>query len=127
MATEKIPIKVAIINNAYLGMVRQWQELFYEERYSEVALGCDVPDYVALTQAYGGVGLRCDRPEDVDATLEKAFAVEGVPAVVDFRVDQLEGVFPMVPAGRPNDEIILGPDFSDEEQAAATRREVYAS
>jgi acetolactate synthase-1/2/3 large subunit len=124
---ERIPIKVLILNNGHLGMVRQWQELFYQERYSEVALGVDVPDYVALTQAYGGVGLRCDRPEEVDATLEKAFAVEGVPAVVDFRVDQLEGVFPMVPAGRPNDEIILGPDFSDEEQAAATRREVYAS
>jgi acetolactate synthase-1/2/3 large subunit len=124
---ERIPIKVLILNNGHLGMVRQWQELFYAERYSEVALGVDVPDYVALTQAYGGVGLRCDRPEDVDATLEKAFAVEGVPAVVDFRVDQLEGVFPMVPAGRPNDEIILGPDFSAEEQAAATRREVYAS
>jgi acetolactate synthase I/II/III large subunit len=125
--TERIPIKVLILNNGHLGMVRQWQELFYEERYSEVALGVDVPDYVALTQAYGGVGLRCDRPEDVDATLEKAFAVEGVPAVVDFRVDQLEGVFPMVPAGRPNDEIILGPDFSAEEQAAATRREVFAT
>jgi acetolactate synthase I/II/III large subunit len=124
---ERIPIKVLILNNGHLGMVRQWQELFYAERYSEVALGVDVPDYVALTQAYGGVGLRCDRPEEVDATLEKAFAVEGVPAVVDFRVDQREGVFPMVPAGRPNDEIILGPDFSDEEQAAATRREVYAS
>jgi acetolactate synthase I/II/III large subunit len=124
---ERIPIKVLILNNGHLGMVRQWQELFYEERYSEVALGVDVPDYVALTQAYGGVGLRCDRPEDVDATLEKAFAVEGVPAVVDFRVDQLEGVFPMVPAGRPNDEIILGPDFSAEEQAAATRREVFAT
>jgi acetolactate synthase I/II/III large subunit len=125
--TERIPIKVLILNNGHLGMVRQWQELFYEERYSEVALGVDVPDYVALTQAYGGVGLRCDRPEDVDATLEKAFAVEGVPAVVDFRVDQLEGVFPMVPAGRPNDEIILGPDFSAEEQVAATRREVFAT
>jgi acetolactate synthase I/II/III large subunit len=125
--TERIPIKVLILNNGHLGMVRQWQELFYEERYSEVALGVDVPDYVVLTQAYGGVGLRCDRPEDVDATLEKAFAVEGVPAVVDFRVDQLEGVFPMVPAGRPNDEIILGPDFSAEEQAAATRREVFAT
>src|SRR4029434_5640482 len=82
--TERIPIKVFILNNGHLGMVRQWQELFYEERYSEVALGVDVPDYVALTQAYGGVGLRCDRPEDVDATLEKAVAVERVTAVVEF-------------------------------------------
>jgi acetolactate synthase-1/2/3 large subunit len=121
---ERIPIKVLILNNAHLGMVRQWQELFYDERYSEVALGYDVPDYVKLTEAYGGVGLRCDRAEDVDATLEKALGVADVPVVVDFRVDAHEGVFPMVPAGRPNDEIILGPEFSPEEQAAATRREV---
>ncbi len=122
---ERIPIKVLILNNGHLGMVRQWQELFYDERYSEVQLGFDCPDYVRLAEAYGGVGLRCDRAEDVDATLEKAFGVEGVPVVVDFRVDH-EGVFPMVPAGRSNDEIILGPEFSPEEQAAATRREVRA-
>jgi acetolactate synthase-1/2/3 large subunit len=123
---ERIPIKVLILNNGHLGMVRQWQELFYDERYSEVNLGFDWPDYVKLAEAYGGMGLRCDRAEDVDATLEKAFAVEDVPVVVDFRVDQHEGVFPMIPAGRPNDEIILGPEFSPEEQAAATRREVRA-
>jgi acetolactate synthase-1/2/3 large subunit len=123
-AVERIPIKVLILNNAHLGMVRQWQELFYDERYSEVELGYDVPDYVKLAEAYGCVGLRCQRAEDVDAVLEKALAVEGTPAVVDFRVDSHEGVFPMVPAGRPNDEIILGPDFSPDEQAAATRREV---
>ncbi|HZD71341.1 MAG TPA: acetolactate synthase large subunit [Actinomycetes bacterium] len=123
---ESIPIKVLILNNGHLGMVRQWQELFYDERYSEVNLGFDWPDYVKLAEAYGGVGLRCDRAEDVDATLEKAFGVQDVPVVVDFRVDQHEGVFPMIPAGRPNDEIILGPEFSPEEQAAATRREVRA-
>ena len=123
---ERIPIKVLILNNGHLGMVRQWQELFYDERYSEVHLGFDVPDYVKLTEAYGGVGLRCERPEDVDATLEKALAVTDVPVVVDFRVDQHEGVFPMVPAGHANDQIILGPDFTPEEQAAATRREVLA-
>jgi acetolactate synthase-1/2/3 large subunit len=123
---ENIPIKVLILNNGHLGMVRQWQELFYDERYSEVNLGFDWPDYVKLAEAYGGLGLRCDRAEDVDATLEKAFGAEDVPVVVDFRVDQHEGVFPMIPAGRPNDEIILGPEFSPEEQAAATRREVRA-
>jgi acetolactate synthase-1/2/3 large subunit len=123
---ERIPIKVLILNNGHLGMVRQWQELFYDERYSEVHLGFDWPDYVKLAEAYGGVGLRCERPEEVDATLEKALAVEGVPAVVDFRVDAHEGVFPMVPAGQPNDSIILGPEFTPEEQAAATRREVRA-
>jgi acetolactate synthase-1/2/3 large subunit len=123
---ERIPIKVFILNNAHLGMVRQWQELFYEERYSEVSLGDEWPDYVKLAEAYGAVGLRCDRAADVDATIEKALAVEGVPAVVDFRTDPREGVFPMVPAGQSNDNIILGPDFSDEEQAAASRREVRA-
>jgi acetolactate synthase-1/2/3 large subunit len=123
---ERIPIKVFILNNAHLGMVRQWQELFYDERYSEVHLGYELPDYVKLAEAYGCVGLRCDKPEDVDATIDKALAVENVPAVVEFRVDSHEGVFPMIPAGRPNDEIILGPDFSPEEQAAATRREVHA-
>jgi len=124
--TERIPIKVLILNNGHLGMVRQWQELFYDERYSEVHLGFDVPDYVKLAEAYGALGLRCEGPEDVDATLEKALAENAVPVVVDFRVDAHEGVFPMVPAGRPNDEIILGPEFSPEEQAAATRREVRA-
>jgi acetolactate synthase-1/2/3 large subunit len=121
---ERIPIKVFVLNNAHLGMVRQWQELFYAERYSEVNLGTEWPDYVKLAEAYGCVGLRCERAEDVDATIEKALAVDDAPVVVDFRVDPREGVFPMIPAGRPNDEIILGPDFSADEQAAATRREV---
>jgi acetolactate synthase-1/2/3 large subunit len=102
--TERIPIKVLVLNNGHLGMVRQWQELFYDERYSEVHLGFEVPDYVKLAEAYGALGLRCERAED----------------------DAHEGVFPMVPAGRSNDEIILGPEFSPEEQAAATRREVRA-
>jgi acetolactate synthase-1/2/3 large subunit len=123
---DRIPIKVLVLNNAHLGMVRQWQELFYAERYSEVNLGSEWPDYVKLAEAYGCVGLRCERSEDVDATLEKALGVDDAPVVVDFRVDPREGVFPMIPAGRPNDEIILGPDFSAEEQAAATRREVSA-
>ena len=110
--TERIPIKVFILNNGHLGMVRQWQELFYDERYSEVHLGFECPDYVKLAEAYGALGLRCDRAEDVDATLEKALATDDQSVVVDFRVDSHEGVFPMVPAGRPNDEIILGPEFS---------------
>ncbi len=123
-AIEKLPIKVLIFNNGFLGMVRQWQELFYEERYSQVELGTTIPDYVKLAEAYGCVGLRCDRADEVDAVLDKALAVTGVPAVVDFRVHDREGVFPMVPAGRPNDEIVLGPEFSADEQRAATRREV---
>jgi acetolactate synthase I/II/III large subunit len=123
-AIEHLPIKVLIFNNGFLGMVRQWQELFYEERYSEVELGTAIPDYVKLAEAYGCLGLRCDRADDVDGVLEKALATTDVPTVVDFRVHDREGVFPMVPAGRPNDEITLGPEFSAEEQKAATRREL---
>jgi acetolactate synthase-1/2/3 large subunit len=125
-AIEGLPIKVLIFNNGFLGMVRQWQELFYEERYSEVHLGTAIPDYVKLAEAYGCVGLRCESAGDVDAVLEKALAVTGVPAVVDFRTHDAEGVFPMVPAGRSNDEIVLGPEFTAAEQQAASRREVIA-
>jgi acetolactate synthase-1/2/3 large subunit len=123
-AIEKIPIKVLIFNNGFLGMVRQWQELFYDERYSSVELGTAIPDYVKLAEAYGCVGLRCDRADEVDAVLDKALAPSEVPVVVDFRTHDREGVFPMVPAGKPNDDIVLGPEFSDDEQRAAARREV---
>jgi acetolactate synthase I/II/III large subunit len=125
-AIEGLPIKVLIFNNGFLGMVRQWQELFYEERYSEVHLGTAIPDYVKLAEAYGCVGLRCEQPGDVDATLEKALAPSDVPVVVDFRTHDAEGVFPMVPAGHSNDDIVLGPEFSHAEQQAAARREVIA-
>jgi acetolactate synthase-1/2/3 large subunit len=125
-AIERIPIKVFIFNNGFLGMVRQWQELFYDERYSEVELGTAIPDFVKLAEAYGCAGLRCERPDDVDAVLEKALSISDVPTVVDFRVHDREGVFPMVAAGRPNDEITLGPEFSSEEQRAAARREISA-
>ena len=123
-AIERLPIKVLIFNNGFLGMVRQWQELFYEERYSEVHLGTAIPDYVKLAEAYGCVGLRCDQPGDVDATLEKALASTDTPVVVDFRTHDAEGVFPMVPAGQSNDDIVLGPEFSAAEQRAAARKEV---
>jgi acetolactate synthase I/II/III large subunit len=125
-AIEGLPIKVLIFNNGFLGMVRQWQELFYEERYSEVHLGTAIPDYVKLAEAYGCVGLRCEQAGDVDAVLEKALAVSDVPAVVDFRTHDAEGVFPMVPAGRSNDDIVLGPEFTAAEQHAASRKEVLA-
>jgi acetolactate synthase-1/2/3 large subunit len=123
-AIEKIPIKVLIFNNGFLGMVRQWQELFYDERYSSVELGTAIPDYVKLAEAYGCLGLRCERADEVDTVLDKALAPSDVPVVVDFRTHDREGVFPMVPAGLPNDEIVLGPEFSAEEQRAATRREM---
>ena len=110
-AIEKIPFTVAILNNQHLGMVRQWQEMFYGERYSQVYLPPDVPDYVKLTEAYGGVGLRADTIDDVDAVIEKALAVDDRPCVIDFRVDAFETCLPMVPAGASNDDIITGDDI----------------
>jgi len=108
-ASERIPIKVAILNNAYLGMVRQWQELFYEERYSEVYLSPDLPDYVKWAEAMGCEGIRVDHPEEVEPAIEKANAIDDRPVVIDFRTDYREKVYPMVPAGHSNDEIILDP------------------
>jgi acetolactate synthase-1/2/3 large subunit len=109
-AAERIPVKIAILNNAYLGMVRQWQELFYEERYSEVYLSPDLPDYVKWAEAMGCVGFRVDNADDVVPTIEKANAINDRPVVIDFRTDWREKVYPMVPAGASNDEIILGPE-----------------
>ena len=106
---EQIPIKVAILNNAYLGMVRQWQELFYEERYSEVYLSPDLPDYVKWAEAMGCVGLRVESPEEVAPAVDKANSIDDRPVVIDFRTDAFEKVYPMVPAGASNDDIIVGP------------------
>ncbi|HEY8217920.1 MAG TPA: acetolactate synthase large subunit [Acidimicrobiia bacterium] len=108
-SAERVPIKVAILNNAYLGMVRQWQELFYEERYSEVYLSPDLPDYVKWAEAMGCVGIRVDAPEEVEPAIDKANEIDDRPVVIDFRTDYREKVYPMVPAGHSNDEIILDP------------------
>jgi acetolactate synthase-1/2/3 large subunit len=108
--TERIPFVTAIINNGYLGMVRQWQELFYDERYSQVYLSQDVPDYVKLAEAYGAVGLRAEHPDEVDAVIEKALSITDRSVVIDVRCDDREMCFPMVPAGASNDDIILGPE-----------------
>lgn len=107
---NEIPIKVAIINNSSLGMVRQWQTLFYGQRYSNTDLHTGagtrrIPDFVALAQAYGAVGLRCERLEDLDAVIEKANAINDRPVVVDFICSADAQVWPMVAAGVSNDEI----------------------
>jgi acetolactate synthase I/II/III large subunit len=107
---NKIPIKVAVINNSSLGMVRQWQTLFYNERYSNTDLHTShekirVPDFVKLAEAYGCVGLRCDSPDDVDATIKKAMEINDLPVVVDFVVHRDAMVWPMVPSGVSNDQI----------------------
>ena len=106
---EGIPIKVAILNNAYLGMVRQWQEMFYEERYSEVYLSADLPDYVKWAEAMGCVGLRARTLGEMHAAIKTANEINDVPVIIDFRTDASEKVFPMVAAGASNDDIMVHP------------------
>ncbi len=108
-SSERIPVKIAILNNAYLGMVRQWQEMFYGERYSEVYLSPDLPDYVRWAEAMGCVGLRVESTEEVAPAIDKANSIDDRPVVIDFRTDAFEKVYPMVPAGASNDDIVVDP------------------
>jgi acetolactate synthase-1/2/3 large subunit len=121
-ALEGIPIKVAVINNGNLGMVRQWQTLFYGERYSNTDLGTHkhrIPDFVKLGEALGCIGLRCESAADVDKTIEAAMAINDAPVVVDFVVGKDAMVWPMVAAGTSNDEIVFArgvrPSFEDDD------------
>src|SRR5262249_1905493 len=136
---EGIPIKVAIINNGNLGMVRQWQTLFYGERYSNTdlrragtsadlpgprpaapaaadppaaAAGPPVPDFVKLAEAYGCAAIRCEKPEDVDDVIKQAMEINDRPVVVDFIVHRDAMVWPMVPAGTSNDDIQFARDLA---------------
>jgi acetolactate synthase-1/2/3 large subunit len=112
-AVNDIPIKVALINNSSLGMVRQWQTLFYESRYSNTDLHSHrIPDFVKLADAYGCHGLRCETPEQVDATIEKAMSLDDAPVVVDFVVNKDSMVWPMVAAGTSNDDIKVARDLA---------------
>ena len=103
----RLPVKILNLNNAYMGMVRQWQELFYEERYSESTMEVH-PDLVKLADAYGMKGMRAERPEDVPAALKAMMDYDG-PVLLDVLVDRLECVYPMIPAGAAHNEILLGP------------------
>jgi acetolactate synthase-1/2/3 large subunit len=119
-ALNNIPVKIAIINNESLGMVRQWQTLFYEGRYSNTSLDSKrVPNFPMLAEAMGCVGLSCERAEDVDATIEKAMSINNQPVVVDFRVHRDAMVWPMVAAGTSNDDIMIArataPDWDSQE------------
>jgi acetolactate synthase-1/2/3 large subunit len=100
-----LPIKIAILNNGYLGMVRQWQELFYDRRYSHTHMNT-TPDFIKLAEAYGAVGLRAVKPEEVVPLLKKAFATPR-PVIMDFVVEPEEGVYPMVPSGAPINKMLL--------------------
>ncbi len=126
-AIEGAPIKVAVINNGNLGMVRQWQNLFYSERYSNTDLGTHkhrIPDFVLLAEALGCAGLRCETREDVDATIRRAMEINDRPVVIDFVVGKDAQVWPMVAAGTGNDEIMavrgIRPLFDDDEVSVET-------
>ncbi|MBJ7361257.1 MAG: acetolactate synthase large subunit [Ilumatobacteraceae bacterium] len=112
-SVERIPIKVAILNNSYLGMVRQWQEMFYEERYSEVYLSPELPDFVKWAEAMGCVGIRVESPEEVEPAIALANSINDRSVVIEFRVDAGEKVFPMVPAGYGNDDVLLHPNQNE--------------
>jgi acetolactate synthase-1/2/3 large subunit len=121
LSLNRIPVKIIILNNEYLGMVRQWQDLFYRKRYSSTCLRggvlCDecagtnkcqksyVPDFIALAKSYNIAAFRATAPDQIEATLRDGLAVDG-PALMEFMVAPEENVFPMVPAGRPIDEIL---------------------
>jgi acetolactate synthase-1/2/3 large subunit len=119
-ALNNIPIKVAVINNESLGMVRQWQTLFYKERYSNTDLHSKrIPDFAKLAEAMGCIGLRCESKGDVDKIIKKANAINDAPVVVDFSVHRDAMVWPMVAAGTSNDDILIAkemaPDWDSQE------------
>jgi acetolactate synthase I/II/III large subunit len=105
-------VKVAIINNRSLGMVRQWQQLFWDSRYSAVDLG-EYPDFVRLAEGYGCVGMRARTPEDLADMLDQSDRVRNVPVVIDVRVAAQENVYPMIPSGQTYNDLVLGPGKVD--------------
>jgi len=104
--SHQIPVKVAILNNGYLGMVRQWQQLFYNRRYSQVDIS-GIPDFVKVAKAYEVEGIRIEKMEEVEPAIKKALSIKG-PVVMDFRIDREENVYPMVPAGAALNEMLDG-------------------
>ncbi len=109
-----LPIKVILLNNRYLGMVRQWQEFFYENRYSESYMD-SLPDFVKLAEAYGHVGMQITKPEDVGGALKEAFAMKSRFVFMDFITDQKENVFPMIAAGKGLSEMIMSNNIGAED------------
>ena len=113
----RLPVKIFILNNQYMGMVRQWQQLLHGNRYSESYTEA-LPDFVKLAEAYGAKGLRCEKPGELDATIDAMIAHNG-PVIVDCRVSALANCFPMIPSGKAHNEMIMGEDVSDETVATA--------
>jgi acetolactate synthase-1/2/3 large subunit len=111
-----LPVKIFILNNEYMGMVRQWQELLHGGRYSH-SYSASLPDFVKLAEAYGAIGMRAEKAGELDGKIKEMIAAKG-PVIFDCRVDQLENCFPMIPSGAAHNEMILGDD-----PAAATATE----
>jgi len=103
---HRLPVIIAILNNGFLGMVRQWQQIFWEKRYSHTCIDF-APDFVKLAEAYGAAGFRVETYEEVIPALQQALAINDRPIVIDFRVSREENVYPMVPAGQSFKEIIM--------------------
>ena len=104
----RLPVKIFIINNQYMGMVRQWQELLHGGRYSE-SYTDSLPDFVKLAEAYGMKGIRVSDPDDIDAAINDMIETRG-PVIMDIVVDQKENCFPMIPSGAAHNQMLLGPD-----------------
>ncbi|UCG37771.1 MAG: acetolactate synthase large subunit, partial [bacterium] len=119
VAQHNLPVKILVLNNCFLGMVRQWQELFYGARYSSTCLISN-PDFVKISEAYGVKGIRIEDKKDVDDGLREMMEHDG-PVMVDCKVDREEGVFPMVPAGAATSEMIFGPKGKEEKRLKAAK------
>ena len=116
-----LPVKIFVLNNQYMGMVRQWQQLLHGNRYSE-SYTASLPDFVKLADAYGATGLRCEKPYDLDGVIDAMIAAKG-PVIVDCRVANLANCFPMIPSGKAHNEMIMGEDVSDEVVGSAISKE----
>ena len=111
-AKHGLPLKIAVMNNNFLGMVRQWQDLFHEDRFSHTDLEDTNPDFVKLAEANHCAGLRCSHPADVQATIDEAWQIDDRPVVMEFQVVKEEKVFPMVPAGAASDDMLTAESFA---------------
>ncbi len=118
----KLPVKVFILNNQYMGMVRQWQQLLHGNRYSE-SYTESLPDFVKLAEAYGGVGIRCEHPAELDDAITAMLAVKDKPVIFDCRVASLTNCFPMIPSGKAHNDMLMGDDVSDDDVSRAIGKE----
>jgi acetolactate synthase I/II/III large subunit len=118
----KLPVKVMILNNQYMGMVRQWQQLLHGNRMSSSYTEA-LPDFVKLADAYGGVGIRCEKPAELDDAIKAMMAVKDRPVLFDCRVASLANCFPMIPSGKAHNDMLLGEDVTDEEVGKAIGKE----